>query len=49
MGTKFCSEKIPRNRLGTAVSVISRKKVTILRNSEVNGTAQNVAELREKN
>ncbi len=34
--TEFCSEKIPRNRLGMA-SVIPRKKVLIARHSEVYG------------
>jgi hypothetical protein len=36
LATKFRSEKIPRNRLGTA-SVIPRKKVLFLRHSEVYG------------
>jgi len=34
LATEFCSEKIPRNRLGM-VSVIPRKKVVIPRHSEV--------------
>jgi hypothetical protein len=51
LGTEFCSQKILRNRLGT-VSVIPRKKVLIVRHSEVNGRvnydARNRTELREK-
>ncbi len=38
LGTKFRSEKIPRNRLGT-VSVIPRKIVIIPRHSEFHGRA----------
>jgi hypothetical protein len=50
LGTKFRSEKILRNRLGT-VSVISRKKVLIPRHSEFRGRAnsevRNGTELRK--
>ncbi len=42
LGTEFCSEKIPRNRLGT-VSVIPRKKVLIPRHSEFRGRANSEA------
>jgi hypothetical protein len=38
LASEFCSEKLPRNRLGTA-SVIPRKKVLILRHSKVYGRA----------
>ena len=34
LATEYCSEKIPRNRLGM-ISVIPRKKVVIPRHSEV--------------
>jgi predicted amino acid-binding ACT domain protein len=42
LGTEFRSEKIPRNRLGTA-SVIPRKKVLIPRHSEFRGRAHSEA------
>jgi hypothetical protein len=42
LGTEFRSEKIPRNRLGTA-SVIPRKKVPIPRHSEFRGRASSEA------
>ncbi len=42
LGTKFRSEKIPRNRLGT-VSVIPRKKALIPRHSEFRGRANSEA------
>ncbi len=52
LATEFPSEKIPRNRLGTA-SVIPWKKVLIPRHSEVYGRvyseAQNGREWHEKN
>ncbi len=42
LGTEFCSEKIPRNRLGM-ISVIPRKKVLIQRYSEFRGRANSEA------
>ncbi len=42
LGTEFRSEKIPRNRLGTA-SVIPRKKVLIPRHSGFRGRANSEA------
>jgi hypothetical protein len=52
LAAEFRSEKIPRNRLGTA-SVIPRKKVLIPRHSEVYGRvyseAQNGRKWHEKN
>jgi hypothetical protein len=42
LGTKFRSEKIPRNRLGT-ISVIPRKKALIPRHSEFRGRASSEA------
>jgi hypothetical protein len=42
LGTEFRSEKIPRNRLGTA-PVIPRKKVLIPRHSEFRGRANSEA------
>ena len=52
MGTEFCSEKIPRNRLGM-VFVLPRKKVLIPRHSEVSGRvnseARNGRKWHEKN
>jgi hypothetical protein len=52
LAAEFCSEKIPRNRLGM-VSVIPGKKVLIPRHSEVygrvNSEARNWTEWHEKN
>jgi hypothetical protein len=45
--TEFCSEKIPRNRLGMA-SVILRKKVLIPRHSVVYGESITRLETEEK-
>ncbi len=42
LGTEFCSEKIPRNRLGM-VSVIPGKKALIPRHSEFRGRANSEA------
>ncbi len=42
LGTEFCSEKIPQNRLGT-VSVIPRKKGLIPRHSKLRGRANSEA------
>jgi hypothetical protein len=42
LAAEFCSEKIPRNRLGM-VSVIPRKKVLIPRHSEVYGRVHSEA------
>ena len=42
LAREFCSEKIPRNRLGM-VSVIPRKKVLIPRHSEFRGRANSEA------
>jgi hypothetical protein len=43
LGTEFCSEKIPRNRLGT-VSIIPRKKVLIPRHSKFRGRPSSEAQ-----